>query len=339
MGVVVPSIVQVHPSFQMPEVIFPYTQLSGAYETLPDGKILVRLSEGDLAVYINRVDVRTKVAAGQSAYNQLPSCDIALSQIDTPTYLQRVRAEYDHHDTNAMGRRGLSIVQAQSLAMRQAHFQNMRAALLYGYNPVNGEGLINGLGVSAVSLPPDSFGNNTVATYDNGQMAFFLSSRVLAMKTRTNNLGIGRRFTILGPQRTLGAFEYNIVQLVQYQRQGAGSTSTAGTVKDILDMNDDEILWVYDDTLIGKGANGTDAVLLVMPEVANPQGPMINTNEFANLKPGLAATTLQLCDMAAPREITTPIAGGAVDVLSELRVTSGWPVRPEAVEVISMLYQ
>jgi hypothetical protein len=37
----------------------------------------------------------------RGAYNQLPSCDIELAQISTPTYLCRVRAEYDHHDTAA----------------------------------------------------------------------------------------------------------------------------------------------------------------------------------------------------------------------------------------------
>jgi hypothetical protein len=43
--------------------------------------------------------------------------------------------------------------------------------------------------------------------------------------------------------------------------------------------------------------------------------------------------------MAAPREIPTPLAGGAIDVLSEWRVTSGWGVRPECVTILSMQYQ
>ena len=45
---------------------------------------------------------------------------------------------------------------------------------------------------------------------------------------------------------------------------------------------------------------------------------------------------LQYLDMSAPVEIPTPLAGGAIDVLSEWRVTPGWPVRPEATTVISM---
>ncbi len=130
-----------------------------------------------------------------------------------------------------------------------------------------------------------------------------------------------------------------MVQLTQYQRVGAGTNSTAGTVKDILEANGDVIKWCYDDTLIGQGSGSTDAVLIDMPEVEKPEGGPINTNEFAKLAPGLEACTLQLCDMAAPREIPTPIAGGAIDILSELRASSGWGVRPEAITIVSMLYQ
>jgi hypothetical protein len=132
----------------------------------------------------------------------------------------------------------------------------------------------------------------------------------------------------------------NIVQLVQFQRAGAGSTTTVGLVKDVLAMNDDDIMWCYDDTLIGQGTGGgnNDLVLLVMPEVKKPNGGKINTNEIAKLAPGIEACTLMYCDMAAPREIPTPLAGGAIDVLSEWRITSGWGVRPEAITKMTMLY-
>lgn len=339
MANIAPSFVQVHPNFTEPGLILPYVQASGAFSTLAGEDMLTRLSEGDLYVYMKRVDIRNRVNADQAAPNQLPSVSVALSQISTPSYLMRVRAEYDHHDTAAMARWGVSIVEAQRLGMRQGHFQLARTALLYGFNPQNGEGLLNASGATAISLPPDSFGNDTVQTYDNGQMAIFLLSQISSMKTRTNQLGIGRRFCILGPQRVLSQFEYqNIVQLVQYQRPGAGTSSTAGVVKDMLTMNGDEVLWLYDDTLEGKGAGGTDAVLIVMPEVKKPAGDKVNTNEFARLEPGIEACTLMYCDMAAPREIPTPIAGGAIDVLSEWRITSGWGVRPESITAISMQY-
>ena len=344
MGNIAPAYVTVNPSYMMPEIILPYSQASGAFYALPTAQPLVRLGDGDLMAYIRRADIRTRMAAGQSAHNLLPSVSITMSMVSTPTYLFRVRAEYDHHDTAAMGRWGVSIVEAQRLGMRQGHFQLARSALLYGMNPTNGEGLLNANGATSINLPADSNGNTTVVTYDNGQMALFFISQLSAIKTRTNQLGIGRKFTILGPQRTLGAMEYqDIVQLVQFQRPGAGTTSVAGVVKEVAGMNDDEITWAYDDTLINKGAGGnTDAVLIVMPEVEKPNGEnagQINTNEFAKLAPGLDACTIQLCDMAAPKEIPTPLPGGAIDVLSEWRLTSGWAVRPEGVTIISMQYQ
>ena len=329
----------VNPSYIDPGILLPYSQASGAFDLLAEGQPLTRLSDGDLYAYIKRIDVRTKVNGGQSAYNLLPSISTTMSMISTPSYLLRVRGEYDHHDTAAMGRYGVSIVEAQRLGMRQGHFQLARNALLYGMNPANGEGILNTQGATAVNLPPDSNGNDTVVTYDNGQMAVFLLTQISALKTRTNQLGIGRKFTILGPQRVLAALEYqNIVQVTQFQRAGAGSTSTAGVVKDMLEMNEDEIVWVYDDTLIGKGAGGSDAVIINMPEVAKPQGSKVNTNEFAKLAPGIEACALMYCDMAAPREIPTPLPGGAIDVLSEWRITSGWGIRPEAITIASMPY-
>jgi hypothetical protein len=336
-----PAFSIVNPSFVEPGIILPYVQASGAFETLADDEPLVRLGDGDLYVYMKRLDVRTRMASNQAAYNMLPSVSVAMSMISTPSYLLRVRAEYDHHDTAAMSRWGVNIVEAQRLGMRQGHFQLARNALLFGFNPTNGEGLANAQGATAVSLPADSNGNVSVVTYDNGQMGVWLLMQISSLKTRCNQLGIGRKFVILGPQRTLAAMEYqNIVQLVQFQRAGAGSTTTVGLVKDVLAMNEDDIMWCYDDTLIGQGTGGgnNDLVLLVMPEVKKPSGGKINTNEIAKLAPGIEACTLMYCDMAAPMEIPTPLAGGAIDVLSEWRITSGWGVRPEAITKMTMLY-
>ena len=341
MAIIAPAQVKIDPSITLPEKILPFSQASGAFRLLAGGAPQVRLGEGDLMAYIDRIDVRTKVAVGQSAYNQLPGVEVILGQVSTPSYLFRTRAEWDLHDQATAGRRGIAIDQAHRLGMRQGHFQLLRNASLFGLNPTNGEGLLNATGATAVSLPADQNGNQTVVTYDNGAMAFFILGLITNILTRTNQLGIPRAFTICGPQRTLGAFELtNIVQLVQYQRPGAGSQTTAGIVKDMLESFGHQINWVYDDTLIGKGSGGTDAVVITMPEVESPNADsQFDTNDFATLSPGLKACTLQLVDMAAPREITTPLAGGAVDTVAEMRATSGWGVRGEAITVLSLQYQ
>jgi hypothetical protein len=94
---------------------------------------------------------------------------------------------------------------------------------------------------------------------------------------------------------------------------------------------------VYDDTLIGKGAGGTDAVVITIP-VETPMAINHEHERICETVSVLAANALMFCDMAAPREIPTPIPGGAVDVLSEMRSTAGWAVRPEAITILSMAY-
>lgn len=332
--------VTLNPSFIEPEILLQYSQASGFVDALADDQLRVRLAEDDLLVYMKQMNLRTKMAAATASFNELPGVDIQTSMLSAPTYLFQVRNQYNHHDVAAGSRWGFAVPEAYRLGGRQAHFQLARDAALHGMNPQNGEGLLNAPNATSVNLPPDTNNNETVVTYDNGQMAFFLAGQILNIKTRTYQLGIGKKFTILGPQRTLGLFEYNVVQLVQFQRTGAGTTSTAGTLKEILMANGDDLDWVYDDTLQGAGVNSdTDIVIIVMPEVSKPAGDQpVNTNIFASLSPGNSVCTTQYCDMAAPREIISPLAGGATDMVQEWRVTSGWAVRPQALTLVSMPY-
>jgi hypothetical protein len=339
MANLVPAQIRVNPHFLVPEILLQYQQASGAFDTIATGDPLVRLGEGDLAVYIKRLDVRTQVNTGQFVSNQLPSCTVVYNEISTPTYMIRSRAEYDHHDTAALGRVGASTVEAHRLAMRQGTFQQQRNLLLYGANPANGEGLLNTNGATALNLPADPNGNTTISSYDNGSLAFFLAQQIAAIKTRTMSVGVPARFTILTTQRIMQAISYyGIVQLTQFQRQGAGSETIRGTVDNLAERNKDEISWTCDDTLQGKGAGGTDLIIISMPEVKKNRVHRINTNAFAELTPGLDACALQLVDRAAPTEIIAPLPAGAVDVVSELRSTSGWSTRPEALTLISAGY-
>lgn len=340
MGIQAHAFITLNPSFVEPEFLIQYSQASGFIDLLAEGQMRVRLAEDDLLVYMKQLNLRTKMAASQAGSQELPSVDVQATMISAPSYLLQVRNEYNHHDVAAGSRWGFAVPEAYRLGGRQANFQLARDASLFGMNPQNGEGMLNTPGSTAINLPPDTNGNSTVVTYDNGQMAFFLAQQILNIKTRTNQLGIGKKFTILGPQRTLGLFEYNVVQLVQFQRIGAGTASTAGTVKEIVMANGDTLIWAYDDTLIGAGANGNDAVIIAMPEVDKPKGDQpVNTNIFASVMPGSKVCLTQYCDMAAPREIISPLAGGATDFLQEWRITSGWAPRAQALTIVSMLYQ
>jgi hypothetical protein len=330
------SWVMAHPSFMEPELVLQQNQKSDFIKLFAGGAPRVRLGAEDKYVYVRQLAVRTAVSAGQAGSNQVPSVSITTGLASAPTYLQQVRAEYDHHQTAMMSQWGVSIVEAQRLGMRQGHYQLLRNKALFGELPANGEGLLSATGATYTTLPPDPYGNTRVSTYDNGAMALYLLTLIQQLKARTYQLGMPQRFVIIGPQQDLGIWEYQgIVQITSYQRAGAGSATITGTVEDILKLSGDEITFGYDDTLIGVGAGGTDAILLVMPELKRPEGPGWNTNEFARLEPGFMACTVQYSDVIAPIEIPTPLPGGAIDILSEMRATAGWGVRPESITVLS----
>ncbi len=339
MPAIFPAYVVANPSFVMPEIVLQYSQASGFAEALAGGTVMPRLGEGDLYVYAKALELRTQIAAGQTAYEALPSVTVAAHMASTPTYLMRARAEYSHHDVQQAGVWSVSLPEAQRLGMRQATFQQTRTAALFGMGGTN-EGIANTPGATAVNLPADTNGNTTISTYDNGQLALFFLGQISALKTRTMLMGQGVRINILAPQRVLGSMEYQgVVQLTQFQRDGAGVATTVDMVKNIAARQGDTVTFTADDTLIGAGSGGADLIVLNMPEVNKPATQSkINTNAFADLSPSLAAATLQLSDMVAPREIQCPLPGGATDVVSEMRVTPGWTIRPETLTLISANY-
>lgn len=330
-----PSVAKVSPHFQEPGLILTWNQPSGAFELLAGGNPKSTLGQNDKFVYVNALDIRSNAQGAQAAFNALPSATFVATLYSTPTYLIATRAIYDHHQVADAGEWNVSLPKAQELGAHQGIFQFMRSALLYGINASNGEGLLNSSNATAVPLPPDSYGNTTASTYDNGEMAFWLAGQV--QQCSANVYQAGKKVVIVGPQRIIMPWQMqDIVQLVSYQRTGAGSESVAGTLKDILDRNGYTLEFFFDDTLQGKGAGGTDMVVLSIPEIEELHDFQINTNEFAELTPSIKAINTQYSDMVAPRKIATPIPGGGVDERYEMRITSGWNLRPEALFLLSI---
>jgi len=340
MGAIFPTWAKISPSFTEPELILTYAQPSGAFAALAGGKPRVKIGSEDMMVYIHSLDLRTEVVAGQSPSNLLPSAGLAVDYYSTPTYLMRVRAIWDHHDLARAGHWNVSLPTAQDLAMRQGIFQQMRNALLYGFNPGNGEGLLNTTGATKTTLPADSYGNTTVSTYDNGQMALFFLNQIVTLKTRMYQSGgnIKNNIVVISPQRVFLQLAYaNIVQVTSYQRPGAGTSTTGDVIKAMAAESGDTFDWYFDDTLIGQGTTSAyDAVLMTMPEIELPTIGGINTNIFASLMPSTKVTNLMYADMAAPMKIPTPTPDGAIVELQEMRITSGWCIRPQALTIISM---
>lgn len=336
-----PAQARVSPSFSEPGLILTYAQPSGAFSALMDGKPAVKIGSDDLYVYINSLDLRTETFTAQAASNMLPSATLVGSYYSTPTYLIRTRAIWDHHDIAAAAHYNVSLPSAQDLAARQGIFQQMRTMLLYGYSPANGEGLLNAPSAVNVTLPADSYGNTSVQTYDNGEMALWILNQIVSLKSKMYQTGanIKNKIVIVSPQRVFVQFQYaSIVQITSYQRPGAGTSTIGQEIQNVVSEMGDTIEWQFDDTLIGKGAGGSDAVILTIPEIETPSIEGINTNEFGEMNPQMRGVNLMYADMAAPMKIPTPTPDGAITEVQELRCSSGWNIRPEGLFILNMPY-
>src|SRR6185437_3124916 len=332
---------KVHPSFSEPDAILTYAQPSGCFDLLEGGAPRVKLGEGDLYAYINSIDVRSEQLASQFSPSFLPSASLVGTYGSTQTYNLMTRCEYGPEDVAAAASYNIALPQALDFANKQGIYQGLRSMLLYGLTPGNGEGLVNTVGATAVTLPADSYGNTTTSTYDNGEMAVSLLQQITNLVVgmyQTGNQQKGK-IVILGPQRVFMQFQLaNIVQVTSYQRPGAGSSTTAEVIKQVAPDAGYTIEWYYDDTLEGKGAGGSDMIILPMPEIETPSIDQFNTNEFGKTKPHLNAVNLMYTDMAAPMKIPTPIPDGAITEVQKLRATCGWCVRPQGLYLLSMPY-
>jgi hypothetical protein len=257
------------------------------------------------------------------------------------TYRISTRSQYSYLDTDAASRWGYSLVDGMRLANRQGHAQQMRNMLLYGVKASNNEGITNSPSATTLNLGSDSQGNDSYTTWDAGEMSKFILGLIADQKTKMMILGQPLTTVILCPQRFMKALEWTgVVELTSYQRPGAGTQTIGGIVKTIAgEASGDSVIFSQDDTLIGKGAGGTDLIIVTNPELVVPEARQdLNTNIFATLTPNQQAVNVMFCDMAAPTEIPSPMPDGGLTTLYTMRSTPGWNFRPDGVTLLSAKY-
>ena len=341
MSYLFPAQAKITPSFSEPQLIVQYAQASGFQSTMADGKLRQRLSADDLAVYINALYIATESQASQFGANWLPSVDLQAEFEQALTYLLQVRNNYDAEMERAAARYNVSLPNAIELGGRQAIYQQLRSMYLYGYNAANNEGLLNTQGATAITLPADSLGNTTFSQYNPNDMYQLIMNLIVSIKSRMYQSGasIANKIRILSPQREFLALEYaSIVQVTSYQRPGGGTSTVGQAIQKVAEEAGDEIEWGFDDTLIGKGAGGTDMIIITIPEIEVPTMGDLNTNIFGKLQPSTEAVNTQYCDVAAPYKVITPIPDGGFTQVLKMRATAGWNWRPQGITLLSVPY-
>ena len=336
-----PAKVRVSPHYELPEFVLPFSQPSGFADCIAGGEPRVVLPPEAQYVYAKGIKLTTAVNISQQPFNTVPGCAIEAYEASIPAYWIRSQAMWNHHDLMAAGNWGASLPELERRGARQAAFQNIRAIFFSGVNAANGEGILNAPGTVQATLPPDTFGNTTFSTYDNGQMLLQLNTNISNLITRMFQFGTTKgRIVVIGPQKYFGGSTLTgIIQLTSVQRPGAGSeTVPQSAIRIMKEAMDWEIHFTYDDTLIGLGAGGTDAIIIVAPELEPNNAAKFDTNTFITVSPNMDANVLQLVDMAAPKEIPVPQPWGYLHTGFEMKSTPGWTLRPEGVTIWSMSF-
>ena len=326
----------VSPHHYEPGLIITQSQVSDYFDALSGEAPRNQLGPIDKAIYANVLDVRTQVAANQATANVLPGVSLTGHIIQAGTYTLRQRNQYSDFDVAEAGEYNVALPMAYRYGHFQGAYQYLRNIGIYGANAANSEGLINTPGATTVNLPADTYGNTTLSTYDAGQLAIWFNGLIPAGLSRMFLLGTPVRVVILGPQQDLGFMQLQgVVQLTSYQRPGAGAATTAQEIVTINKEFGYTVEYAFDDTLIGQGAGGTDAILVCFPELNVPTVPGMNTNKFAEIAPNIQGNIHQYTDVAAPVEVVTPVPGG-LDMESTMRASAGWVIRPQAITIASV---
>ncbi|ELW9525926.1 hypothetical protein SIO92_000144 [Burkholderia cenocepacia] len=328
-------------SFTEPGLILSYTQQSGAFNMLAGGAPDVKIDHYDQYVYQHMIEVRSAATANQAAANVMPNATFRTSYGSVPTYLLRSRAQYDHHEVAAASSWDVNLADAKRLAAYQGIFQAARNGLLFGFTPSNGEGLLNAP-ITSVPIPPDADNHTTLSTMNAPYLFDFFLKTIQDVRKRVLNVGQGvpTKVVVVSTQDIIGFLEASVVDLTSYQRIGSGVNTIKGSITDVSDWNGVDVEWHVDDNLQGQGAGGTDAIFVIVPELA-PQGKSaVSTNVFADkLQPSYMGTARQYFGSDTPLEFTAPLSGGFLDIVYEQRMTPGWMLRPKAATLLSVKYQ
>lgn len=347
MGVIAPTRRILSPSITSPKFVVRNALRSGFMRVLADGQPDVKLTETTRAVYVTTLDVRTLARGAQSNASELPSVDIQYGYISAPTYQQKVGVTYSRDDVNSAADWNSPLPALYSHGMAQAHFQLMRDAALYGFNPQNGEGILNSSASERESLPADSNGKTTLDDYDAGQAFQYLlgvfnrrlvACNLMGVTGTYNSGGAPVRLVVLAPQRVISKLNSRIVELTSYQRAGAGSASILQSLVEVMHGNNVSVEFAPDDSLIGRGTGGTDAVIITLPELPDVGTiPKFNTNEFGDsVQPNERAMNTMFTDRVVASELSAPWGPEMTRVVSFMRITAGWALRGEGTTILSV---
>lgn len=293
------------------------------------------------AVYMNVVEMRTnaKLISTGGDSNRIPSGDIAVNMIQTPTISIRTNQEYNRYTIQAYQARQIDYLSLAQSVARQSINQVYATLALTGSGGAY-EGVLNAAGkiTQSALLTTDSFGETLLDAQDpvelKNQFVSFFNYQLSVL----NLVGASVHFGILTSQRVLQTLQTKVIPVLQ--SGGGMSWSILKTIEELYPNCTFE--WGKDDFRFkGKGATSSKYDKMVISIATMPE----NKSGLGNVSTNFAAETLgqkigenviMRTSNIVPFEIPTVIENNGIRTLYEVgATTSGWTLQSNTVQVIA----
>lgn len=340
------SLIMLDRSMVVPGVMVQRAQKRGTLNLIAGGKPKNVLNQNVQKVYINGIRYRGLAKASREPGNELPSVSFNTTQKATNAYWLSTSTKYSVWDDDNAKFSGLNAPQIQNMIAHGAIADLTAILALYGTGEGMSEGIMNSPGVFEENLPADSNGALSLRTYDAGEFAQYFLQLTVDAETRMLTVGLDREqvLNVLMPQRVLGYLRRSsVIKLTSgIQRDGGGVHTIEGRIQAVATSPNGNISinFYVDDTLIGKGAGGSDAVVMCYPGFPDTPDDIYNTDALAALPNSIQEMVAMYTAHSQPMEIESPAVDGSQGVYTtyHTKVTPGWALRPEAVTILSLPY-
>lgn len=293
------------------------------------------------AVYMNVVELRTnaKLISTGGDSNRIPSGDIAVNMIQTPTISIRTNQEYNRYTIQAYQARQIDYLSLAQSVARQSINQVYATLALTGSGGAY-EGVLNAAGkiTQTALLTTDSGGQTLLELQNPLELKNQLVSYINYQLSSLNLVGAAVHFGILTSQRVLQTLQTKVIPLLS-----GGSGMSWSIIKTIEELYPQcTFAWGKDDFRFkGKGASGTKYDRMVISIATMPDNNSglgnISTNFAAdNLGQKIGENVIMRTSNVVPFEIPTVIENNGIRTLYEVgATTSGWTLQSNTVQVIA----
>lgn len=318
----------------IPGIIYPH------FANVPFAEAVEPVMVGDSGTSHIAMAVIDNVSASPSVSQgwdtAISGTDMTLNRIQMATYNITSKYGYnkDESDKFTKATGGQSLDNVMSAITEAGVSSCVHFGALYGFGKGYNQGII--AGSTKASLPPDSTGATTVSTYSDIDLYKFIIETI--NDVRAQSFGGASPTILFGPRKFINYIQTALVSFLQSAESG-GLNSVAGTINLASRLGGvEQIKYIEDDSLIGRGTDGKDLFFLLAPRIKEDQRfEQFNQNILID-ENGSGKKNAIMAVTVPDWNQRNPVVDGFESSFRQMSLTAGLLIRPEAMVSVSYTF-